>query len=258
MRRCLCSRLFLLAVTSWCLATTAMAATSTQQIQFGPGSADFANATGAVQQGGDGATRFNLFNSNTGVLNSITFSNTFALSSTITVTNTSAGGATGSVRTESGARFSSSITAITAAFNRAVNTNAGGVSFGASSLAPVAYDLLGNNNIYNLAAGTSQQYTSQGNGTTGPFVDTNASDLTAFSSATGGTYQVLFSTLTGVLLNSTGGNAQASQQTVLQGTFTLTYNYTPATVPEPSTWAVLAAGAGLVSVLALRRRQRAQ
>ena len=147
------------------LAATAGADTYTQQIQFGSGPTDFNSATGTDLQGGNGGSNFNFFDSNGGTLNSLTLSSTYTFSSSITVLSTS-GNSSGTVRTESGAQFSGSGSAITAALNHAVNTNTNGVSFGNSTLAPVAYNLLGTLHAYNLSAGTSQTYSSQGSGMT--------------------------------------------------------------------------------------------
>jgi hypothetical protein len=52
----------------------------------------------------------------------------------------------------------------------------------------------------------------------------------------------------------TGNNTLSISSDTISGTMTLTYNYTPAVVPEPTTWAMLLGGLGL---LALRRARRA-
>lgn len=243
------------------LASAAHADTFTQTVQFGPGPTDYNSATGTTN--GPGNNMLFYFDTNGGTLNSITISSSYGFNSTITVTNTSGSSSTGNARTQSASQFGANASAIQTALNSIVNNyvdpvDGNAVSFGNSTLSPIAYDVRGTANNYSLASGGSTSFASSGNSSHGPVTDTTASDLAAFSQAGGGTFTPLFSTLSGLVVSNSGGNTTAVQTTTATGTLSLSYNYTVnqppvTTVPEPASLMVL--GAGLLGLAAIRRKR---
>ncbi|MGV7210243.1 choice-of-anchor E domain-containing protein [Oxalobacteraceae bacterium A2-2] len=78
------------------------------------------------------------------------------------------------------------------------------------------------------------------------------SDLSVFTSPSG--VSLLFA---GSYAGSGSGNAAYAAIPVVDAVVSLTYNYTPAPVPEPETYGMLLAGLGLVGAIARRKAKKA-
>lgn len=223
-------------------AVPADAVLMTQTVTFGPAAADVTDMAGTP-----GALRF--FDTALGTLNAVVLSSSYGFRSDITVSNTGAGPAQGRVQTESGARFGAGDAAVAAALDRLVNTDpAGSLSFGAQTLSPIAYDLLGTPSGYLLDPGGSRRFASNGSATRGPSASSASADLAAFARAGGGAFDPFLTTLTGLDLSVTGGNAAVGQATVAQASLTIGYDYTATAVPEATSWAMILAGFGAIGM----------
>ena len=192
------------------------------------------------------------FNGAAGILDSITLNVGYGFNSAITVTASTA--STGNVSTESAAKFDSSDAAVKSALNTYVNTTSAVI--GATQLDPAAYDLTGNKSIYNLSAGTSGSYSSS-KSATNSYSITDASILSAFiASPMSAIFDVYGSTLTGLNLTASGGNASATQNTIASQSISIIYSYhdvPPADVPEPAMLGLF--GMGAIGLGLARRRK---
>lgn len=257
-------KLMLVAVALAGMASTGASAQSvlTQNIVFGPRTADVSGVTGLTTNGG--VLPFFFFDSRVGTLNSITFATSYSFTSATIVSNRSTTMATGTAGIQSAAQFSADDTGITAALNRAVNT----ASTTGTTLSPAAYNLVGNQSSYSLAPGTSSlPLLSAASGSTS-FTDTNAANLAAFTRTGTFSYNPLITTLTTVVGSNSGGSVTYAPLTTFTGTLTISYNITPlagggptpgpGAVPEPASWAVMLLGFGAIGAVLRRRVRRSQ
>lgn len=239
-----------------CLATSASAASVLTQIVDFVGSADFSNAKGVDSNGA--VLPFFFFDTTVGTLNSIEFSSSYSYVSTGTITARET--SSGAVSTDSAAQFSSDDAGVTGVLNSVVNTIPT-ATVGGNTLAPVAYNLTGTSTGYDIVAGMTAVFGSTGNGSVGTVTVTDAASLAAFSRVGTFSYNPLITTRTGANVQQTSGSTSISQNAVLNGRLTIVYNVTPLTtdgpgaVPEPTTWAMMLGGFGLVGASLRRRRQ---
>ena len=129
-------------------------------------------------------------------------------------------------------------------------------SGGPPGLSNLANTFDGNSIRYtNLASGASAQYGPFGKSLTSTYNSVPA-DLTSFEAP--GTFTINLSTLSGTTFSGGGGNTSAALNTSANATFTLVYNYAPATGPvgiaEPTGLAVL--GVAIVTIAGFVRRRR--
>lgn len=111
----------------------------------------------------------------------------------------------------------------------------------------------------NLPSGSTAGYPTPGNpnaistlSASPTFTLTDTASLSAFTGV--GTLNLNTSTITSTSISGGGGNIAANLNTLAGGSFTITYDYTLAAVPEPSTW--MLSGIGAVGGLGLALRQR--
>lgn len=113
-------------------------------------------------------------------------------------------------------------------------------------------DSFSNSQSYTLAAGGSGVYGPFSQSQTATYVAA-ASDLAAFINS--GTFDTSFITSSGETFLGGGGNITSALNTTVGGVETITYNYDPAGVPEPTSWALMIVGFGLAGA-SMRRRAR--
>ena len=183
------------------------------------------------------------FNPSLGTLNSIQINLSSGMTTSITVVNSSTNSSSGTAKTELQ------------------------ISLDTSSIGN--YNLFGSSNpvldyysptfSYSLAGGGS---TSSGNLTqTGSRISSGTlTDSTLLNDFTGsGLVTLVATTRTSTDLSNTGGNTTESESTTAGLVSTVTYNYTAAPVPEPSAFAVFAAGmVGLGLVWRFRGKAKAK
>jgi hypothetical protein len=178
------------------------------------------------------------FDTRLGTLSKVTLSLSSGASTTITLQNTSPSGSSGTVYTSLKLTLSDPDALLS------------------QKLTLIVPDTDGLN--YSLLAGgsmTTGEATATGNNT----VDyTSGLILSEFSTVGVGNIRLGLATLTKTTLTNTGGNTSASQETYADATATVTYTYVaaPPAVPEPSTWAMLVGGVGLLA-FGQRMRRRA-
>ncbi len=109
--------------------------------------------------------------------------------------------------------------------------------------------------VQSLAAGTPTTFSNLDSGVDSA---TNSQSSTFAPYEGLGTFSVGVQTVTGITVLGGGGNVVAGQSTDGLATAIVTYNYTPAgtQTPEPTTFAFLALGGGLVALGASRRKSR--
>ena len=189
---------------------------------------------------------FTKFNSSLGTLTGIQITLAEDFNTQITVSNAANAGANaaGSASTEMVLGFQDLMgyTPVSAKLTVTNNIGAG------------AIDTTSNKQSYsNLAPGASTTLTgfNQTNGSYNTGLLTTGGLLTEFSTGTG-TAQLNLSTFTTTNLTNTGGNAGASQNTLVDATGTVTYYYAPLVIPEPMSIVLL--GSSLLGFGLLRRR----
>jgi hypothetical protein len=206
---------------------------SAQALTISGGSFNLAEQTTEINQSGN----LNLFDSNLGILNSVSFTFSSGMNTSFILTNTAAQSqsviATGNVFLFAG----SSVGAIDSLLNS------------------ISLSLAAGTGIINLAANAF--------GSFGPFADADSmvalfsSGFNAFQAAGGGVFDVTGESLSGLALQGGGGNIVAQQTTTAGIGASILYDYTERTtnVPEPAILGLM--GLGFAAMGAMRRRRQA-
>ena len=193
---------------------------------------------------------FAQFNPALGTLQSVTLDFSSALSTTLTVANSGTSTSSGSVKTE-----------------LQVVVQDSGDNLTTPGADPVPYSLTGISQLdylsskYTYSLGIGDQSTSSALTGSGTSSDTyNISSLNGaaiLSEFTGtGSINLTGTTFTQTNLTNTGGNTSSSQVTFGNLTGTVTYTYLPTvTAPEPSTWAMMLGGLGILVFWQTRLRR---
>lgn len=208
---------------------------SAQALTISGGSFNLAEQTTEINQSGN----LNLFDSNLGILNSVSFTFSSAMHTSFNLTNIS-----GQAQT--------------------VKATGNVDLFAGSSVPAIDILLILNSISLNLAAGTGFiNLAASASGSFGPFADSDSmvtlfsSGLNAFQAAGGGTFDVTGQSISGLALQGGGGNIVAQQTTTAGIGASILYDYTERTtnVPEPAILGLM--GLGFAAMGAMRRRRQA-
>lgn len=178
---------------------------------------------------------FQQFDPTLGTLNSVTLNYTSTLSTSVTILNNSDSISTGHDQTDV-----------------AITVEDAGINLGPDpQLDPISIK-------FDFSLDPGQQVTSPTEGTlgdsgnSGNLVYTSQNILNEFTG--NGSITLTASTYTESDLTSSAGNTSASQTTQDGLTGTVTYNYTPAPIPEPSTFGLVAFGFAALPYLRRKRK----
>lgn len=179
------------------------------------------------------ALSFQKFDSSLGTLNSVKLDLNSAMSTVITVTNNGVSPSNGTANTRM----------------RVYVQDAG-----PNLISPAINWYYSDDFLYNLPTGggvTSDTLTGSGSSS---HTYSTAPVLTEFTGS--GLISLAASTYTETVLANNGGNTSANQLTNANLGGMVTYDYTPAPVPEPATIAAIASGAAALGFLFMRRRMK--